>query len=66
MGIISGIITFPINVIKWCVNAIILATITLINPICGLFYAIGRNSRKQHKKDVDRAVEKALKKKGLK
>jgi hypothetical protein len=53
MGIISGIIMFPINVIKCCINMAILAAITIFNPICGLFFAIGKNSRKQHKKDVD-------------
>lgn len=57
---------FPFNVIKWCINAAILATVTIINPICGLFFAAGINARKQHKKDVDRAVEKALKKNRLK
>jgi len=66
MGIISGIIMFPINVIKWFIDMAILFTVTLINPIYGLFFAAGKNARKQHKKDVDRAVEKALKKKGLK
>jgi len=56
----------PINVAKWCIELAVIFTATVINPFFGLGLAAGKNIRKQHKKDVDKAVDKALKKKGTK